>query len=602
MNANQPKHMPIVVSGSPRLPQHSQTPQMATNLANPLVRTPSSSSRSSQHFPRPQMTMKQADPPIHAPSNPQRRPTQYPQHFQMATMQTDFPYPLQYPAQLPRPQAITHQLKRPVQGVSGSSTSQQVQRSPHTAHINPLEYHTQADTAPQQQPSRLKTATGQPNPFPQTIPTPTTQARQPRQPLRSSRPSASPDPTSPPKPQPSARLNIAKGTKRRRLEDEQNSQPYRQTIDLTESALSPAQDLSKFSYKPRDATSKNFLRDRDGLVQPLNDADAAKKTSYDPKTIARDILIAAGRHPTEPALNHHLKRLRNVFTQVDTRSDLDTFRWDIVDAPGMQVLPKSVQAVEKSDSLPAMNGHPNSHQSSLLQRPTNQEPSTVDWTHDSPQPVESTPLRTPPSRPASSVRASPQQQQQRPPQLSLQIQQSQSRPEASAATPKPRASQPMVEIKFPQTPHSSRLQTGKTSGEQRDQSAESTRKHSQPKPHGRPPKDRREKPQTEKMVGKRSASRVQVSIPLPAPVSYPVYACKWQNCPSELHNLDLLKRHLLKSHVPYTITCDWSGCTCPDKMAAAELFDHVKTHHLEPVAWKLGDGPSVPRTGEDTLL
>lgn len=78
MNANQPKPMPIVVSGSPRLPQHSQTPQMATNLANPLVRTPSSSSRSSQHFPRPQMTMKQADPPIHAPSNPQRRPTQYP--------------------------------------------------------------------------------------------------------------------------------------------------------------------------------------------------------------------------------------------------------------------------------------------------------------------------------------------------------------------------------------------------------------------------------------------------------------------------------------------------------------------------------------------
>lgn len=280
----------------------------------------------------------------------------------------------------------------------------------------------------------------------------------------------------------------------------------------------------------------------------------------------------------------------------------------------MQALPKSVQTVEQSDSPPAMNGHPSSHQPNLqlaqpdqpsqLQRPTNQEPSTVDLTRDSPQPMESTFARTPPSRPAFSVRASPQQQQQqsRPPQPSQQIQQSQSRPEASAATPKPGASQPMIEIQLPQTPHSSRLQTEKTSGEQRDRSAESARKPSQPKPRGRLPKDRQEKPQTEKMVGKRSASRVQVSVPRSAPVSYPVYACKWQNCPSELHNLDLLRHHLLKSHIPYTITCGWSGCTCPDKMAAAELFGHIKTHHLEPIAWKLGDGPSVPRTGEDTLL
>lgn len=75
--------------------------------------------------------------------------------------------------------------------------------------------------------------------------------------------------------------------------------------------------------------------------------------------------------------------------------------------------------------------------------------------------------------------------------------------------------------------------------------------------------------------------------------SYPVFACRWGNCQSELHNLELLKKHIFKIHVSYQITCGWKGCTFTGTLPAAELMNHVKTEHLDSLAWKLGDGPAV---------
>ena len=69
------------------------------------------------------------------------------------------------------------------------------------------------------------------------------------------------------------------------------------------------------------------------VVVPMNPKrDALRRSTYDPKTIARDILISSGRHPTMAPLNHHLDVLRERFTSVNHESDLSTFRWDIVDA------------------------------------------------------------------------------------------------------------------------------------------------------------------------------------------------------------------------------------------------------------------------------
>ena len=150
----------------------------------------------------------------------------------------------------------------------------------------------------------------------------------------------------------------------------------------------------------------------------------------------------------------------------------------------------------------------------------------------------------------------------------------------------------MVSVQLPpQSPHPSQQ---KTSPPRRKSIPVQNQPQRQRKTPNKP------KQQTEKMVGKKSTSgpRIEVAIPRPASVSYPVYSCEWQDCQSELHSLALLRQHLLKSHIPYTITCGWTGCTCTEKMAASDLSNHVKTEHLEPIAWKLGDGPAVPGTGE----
>ncbi|RAH73081.1 putative C2H2 finger domain protein [Aspergillus aculeatinus CBS 121060] len=112
------------------------------------------------------------------------------------------------------------------------------------------------------------------------------------------------------------------------------------------------------------------------------------------------------------------------------------------------------------------------------------------------------------------------------------------------------------------------------------------------------------------MVGKRGPGRPPGSgnKPKQQPVTttsaqlvqYQVFGCQWTDCRAELHNLEGLKKHIFKVHVSQQLTCGWKGCTHPEPMPAALLFKHVKKGHLDSIAWRLGDGPSVPRPGETT--
>jgi hypothetical protein len=67
------------------------------------------------------------------------------------------------------------------------------------------------------------------------------------------------------------------------------------------------------------------------LVQNINEKAAVKKTQFNLNTLARDILITKGTHPTDMALNWHLEPLRKNFVNVGHLADLSTFRWDVVD-------------------------------------------------------------------------------------------------------------------------------------------------------------------------------------------------------------------------------------------------------------------------------
>lgn len=83
----------------------------------------------------------------------------------------------------------------------------------------------------------------------------------------------------------------------------------------------------KYKYSVRDALLQSY-----GIVEPMNKRrDALRRSTYNSKTIARDILLGIGKHPSMTPLNAHLDILKDRFKAVDNESDLSTFRWDVVD-------------------------------------------------------------------------------------------------------------------------------------------------------------------------------------------------------------------------------------------------------------------------------
>ncbi|RMZ82359.1 hypothetical protein DV737_g2101, partial [Chaetothyriales sp. CBS 132003] len=70
------------------------------------------------------------------------------------------------------------------------------------------------------------------------------------------------------------------------------------------------------------------------LAKPIKKIDAVRKRYYNPKTVARDILIATGRHPHERPLNAHMAPLLDRYINID--SDLSTFDWNAID-PGVEL-------------------------------------------------------------------------------------------------------------------------------------------------------------------------------------------------------------------------------------------------------------------------
>ena len=68
------------------------------------------------------------------------------------------------------------------------------------------------------------------------------------------------------------------------------------------------------------------------LAKRLNKAEALRRNYYDPKTIARDILISSGYHLDEKPLNGHMAGLLG--NHIELESDLSTFNWEDLDAGG----------------------------------------------------------------------------------------------------------------------------------------------------------------------------------------------------------------------------------------------------------------------------
>lgn len=100
----------------------------------------------------------------------------------------------------------------------------------------------------------------------------------------------------------------------------------------------PMTDEENMNFKGKHASLQRDLLHSETIIQPMNKRNALRRDNYNAKTIARDILVASGKHSLMVSLNYHIDILRKKFRHVDNNSDLTTFQWNLVD-PGEPAKP-----------------------------------------------------------------------------------------------------------------------------------------------------------------------------------------------------------------------------------------------------------------------
>ncbi|KFY10020.1 hypothetical protein V492_05256 [Pseudogymnoascus sp. VKM F-4246] len=330
-------------------------------------------------------------------------------------------------------------------------------------------------------------------------------------------------------------------------------------------------NVSNVIDNPRVPVTRNPLLEYDGIVKRIDRSLALRKSRYDPKTIARDILISAGKHPAQRSLNGHLKQLKEKFTKVDNTSDLSTFRWDIVDPGGAAV---------GSANMPPYG-------------PNN----TIKY----PFPLtEAVPGRYDPSRP-SGLRNETSN-------FAIVIRdgdgdEDDDIPDYPAPAPKRRGRRPRDPNAVKATP-------------QRVLTRRNRRTPNDPVVPGEeeielPPPKRRGRPAKEK-APERPLSRLSQPRYIP-------FLCEWRGCKAELMNLETLRKHVYVVHGKIISSKDFEAKPCLfakcGKKSTSNAGDgegdvemggvqqeeiygdeegfraHVEKAHIIPIAWHLGDGP-----------
>jgi hypothetical protein len=90
-----------------------------------------------------------------------------------------------------------------------------------------------------------------------------------------------------------------------------------------------------------------------------------------------------------------------------------------------------------------------------------------------------------------------------------------------------------------------------------------------------------------------------------ADVEFSVFKCEWEDCGAELHNIDTLRKHVVKIHGLKTsegdFECAWLGCFHEDEVTAFDdmgtWMEHMESTHVKPITRQLGDGPRAGLSG-----
>jgi hypothetical protein len=372
------------------------------------------------------------------------------------------------------------------------------------------------------------------------------------------------------------------------------------------------------------------------LAKPIDRRKALRRSGYDTTSIARDVLLATGKHPDMVPLNAHLDPLRAAFPkQIDYYADLETIRWDLLD-PDEGI---SIETVLDDDRDSVLDGSNDESEDGRVDRVLSSMRPQVVVNHNviasggeassyqivdgglgRISGVKGSMLKRIPGRPFDSRPTGPGGGQQLPVAgwQALQNASPQRRGRPSNST------QPEIGDAQPPPPAA----PGYSAFTRVDADGKPVKKR------GRPVGWRKDLHQrgvglygggsgTEHMPKKSSTKRNTANATDSLPeVKYAVYNCKWKDCKAKLHNLDTLRKHLNKMHGKVdeegTFTCKWEDCgknVQTVNQSAGEITqshqyhyfpdlklwsDHIEKTHVVPVAWKLGDGPPGGVSGMST--
>ncbi|KAL8936468.1 MAG: hypothetical protein Q9211_004178 [Gyalolechia sp. 1 TL-2023] len=398
------------------------------------------------------------------------------------------------------------------------------------------------------------------------------------------------------------------------------------------------------------ARQRELINSED-IVQPVDESKAMKRKRYDPKTIVKDVLIAAGRHPTENPLNYHLDILRKTFKYVNDVSDLDSFRWDLVDPgePLAATLPGDSHSTRNTNLVDGTDGNEaddedqdvsrSAHQSSTTAAPgfSTAVAASVPVPHVVGQPSKLLGPRRKRKRKQSdpdsnlnrswtssgqggSVNHNMGESSPQTPQSALQ---GGSLPDTSGSTGIRRRGRPLGSKN--RHPRKSSVTPGQSNGMPFHGRNDATPvrpsglRNSIASTDGVAVVVPSPSPSIADKHPQNRPGRPKKSTPKSSQQSNPIhriYKCQWKNCPAELHNLETLRKHVNKHSAKFRdegspVPCLWRGCG-KEIRAQAESDDdeeperqpltfgthdiwakHMDRRHIAEFAWKLGDGPSI---------
>ncbi|KAL8857450.1 MAG: hypothetical protein Q9178_005944 [Gyalolechia marmorata] len=400
---------------------------------------------------------------------------------------------------------------------------------------------------------------------------------------------------------------------------------------------------------PSRSAQQSELINSEEIVQPIDKIKVKKRKRYNPQTIVRDVLIAAGRHPTMQPLNYHLEPLRKTFKHVGDVSDLSTFRWDLVD-PGGPPATGPVAVGVRPSGITDGNDADDEDQEDVHQPARTPMTPTVDSeagpsmsvataTHIPRVHHVSHPLKL--LGPQRKRAPGKENSEQRKPKVDKSWMSSglvfSMKPTHESTPRTPQPASPGAVLATTEASSSGTRRRGRPPGakNKHPRNSSGTPQSSNIAPRSRMDTTPARPSGLRNAVA--SADGIAVVVPSPSPSiadnkprgrgrprkspkssqqSSPihrVYKCQWKGCPAELHNLETLQRHAIKHgdkyHGPFP--CLWKGCgkasqdddedegTQSLEYATKDIWArHIDRRHLADYAWKLGDGPSLRSDSE----